>query len=142
MKTKRMTQFEDKLSEMIKSHKEYLNVFVTEYDNLKPTVQDYIQGLYVTKLLCNTVCIRSGYDTAYARFVLKYGLEKMTQFVYIAQKSTSYRVYLAQLEEMGALAHLVGTTEMKLVCSVLQGDRLQQEYKSFTNKGKEREVLL
>lgn len=126
MKTKRMTQFEDKLIERIKSHKEYLSVFVPEYDNLKPIVQDYSHGLYVTKLLCNTVFVCSGYDPAYARYVLRHALESMTQFVYIAQKSTSYRVYLAQLEELGALAHLVGTTDMKLVCSVLQGDRLQQ----------------
>ena len=126
MKTKRMTKFEDNLIERIKGRKEYLNIFIVEYDTLKPTVQDYRQGLYVTKLLCNTVSTCSGYDPAYARYVLRHALESMTQFIYIAQDSSSYRVYLAQLEELGALAHLVGTTNMNLICSVLQGDRLQQ----------------
>ena len=126
-KTKRMTDFEDKVVRCARDEDKVLYTFLTEYDTMGDTYEDYVYCMYITKMFCNFVLTYTWYKPDHVSTVISTAKTKVEHFKNITKDPATYNLLQATWEMLMALSILVGYDGMiPLVRDVVQGDRLQR----------------
>ena len=126
-KTKRMEAFEDKVVGYARDEKKMLYTFLTEYDTMGDTYEDYVHCMYITKLFCNFVFTFPWYNPDHVSTVIHEAQLKVEHYKTMAKDQNTYNLLQSTWEMLMALSLLVGYDGMMpLVRDVVQGDRLQR----------------